>query len=209
MSDTLAVRLQSTLEGLKLLTHPFYRRWSMGQVSREELRAYAAQYRHFERALPGWLSRIAENAPSAEFAEQVRENLRDEAGGAIPHAELFEQFAGALDSPETAPSPAMAKLLETYARASQKATHGFAALWAYEAQASDVAFEKARGLREHYALDDRACEFWDVHAAVDSHHARWATEALEREGDASVIDSARAAAAAWWAFLDERQQHAA
>ena len=209
MTDTLAVRLESTLEGLKLLSHPFYRRWSMGEVSREELRAYAAQYRHFERALPGWLATIAERAPSAAFREQVLENLRDEVHGPVPHAELFEQFAAALDAPETEPSPAMARLLETYAAAAERGAPGFAALWAYEAQASEVTAEKARGLRAHYAMDDRACAFWDVHAQVDTHHARWAAEALERDADDSVVDTARAAAQAWWGFLDERERLAA
>ena len=50
--------LVEVLEHRRLLAHPFYRRWEAGTLDRRELAAYAAQYRHFEAALPGVLDAV-------------------------------------------------------------------------------------------------------------------------------------------------------
>ena len=198
--------LIESLEGLYLLEHPFYRRWSMGQVGRDELRDYAAQYRHFERALPGMLEAIARRGEGG-LRRQALENLADETG-ATPHLELFEQFAHALGAAEGEASPAMAHLLRTYARALEAgAAEGFAALWAYEAQASEVAESKAAGLRAHQRLEGEAVAFWDLHARLDELHGEWALSALEESGakPETLAHWSREAARAWWGFLDERE----
>ncbi len=129
--------LQARLDGRRLLDHPFYRRWSRGEVSVEELRAYAAQYRHFEAALPMHLQSVAETATDAALRAQALRNLDDEAG----HLSLFDAFAAGLGEPRAdAPSPAMSRLLDVYAAArARSAADGFAALLAYEAQSPEVA----------------------------------------------------------------------
>lgn len=198
--------LQDRLAGRRLLDHPFYQRWSRGEVSVAELRAYAAQYRHFEAALPSHLRAVAAAATCDALREQALHNLADEA----THLQLFDAFAAALgDARPAAPSPAMARLLDVYAAArARSAAEGFAALLAYEAQSPDVAASKAQGLRDHGILDgDDALRFWDLHAHLDREHAQWALDALERSGaDPQRVGAAvEAAAAAWWAFLDERE----
>jgi len=196
--------LQARLDGRRLLDHPFYQRWSRGEVSVEELRAYAAQYRHFEAALPSHLESIAAATPAGLRAQALR-NLEDETG----HLALFDGFATALGEPrEDAPSPAMSRLLDVYAQArSSSAAEGFAALLAYEAQSPEVAASKAHGLREHGILDGDGLRFWDLHATLDRDHAAWALDALSAtDADVEVLgDSIAAAADAWWSFLDERQ----
>lgn len=201
--------LQARLDGRRLLDHPFYRRWTAGEVSVEELRAYAAQYRHFEAMLPAHLTAVAASAGHPALREQALRNLADEAGAAPTHLQLFEEFAGALGAPADAPpSPAMGALLDTYAEAAARsADTGFAALLAYEVQSPGVAASKAAGLRDHGILDGDALRFWDLHATLDTEHAAWAVDALVRSGadENAVIGAAGAAADAWWAFLDERE----
>jgi len=198
--------LQERLQGRRLLDHPFYRRWSRGEVSVEELRAYAAQYRHFEAMLPEHLDAVAERAATPALREAARRNRADES----THLALFDAFAAALGvtAPE-APSPAMQRLLDVYAAARVRGgVEGFAALLAYEAQSPGVAASKARGLREHAILDgDGALRFWDLHACVDRDHAAWALQALSASGagERRVGDAVEAAASAWWSFLDERE----
>ena len=197
--------LQARLDGRRLLDHPFYQRWSRGEVSVEELRAYAAQYRHFEAALPLHLQSVAEGAADAGLRAQALRNLDDEAG----HLSLFDAFAAGLGEPRAdAPSPAMSSLLDVYQQArARSAVEGFAALLAYEAQSPDVAATKAQGLREHGILDGDALRFWDLHATLDRDHAAWALDALSGSGAGEDVigDSIAAAAAAWWSFLDERE----
>jgi len=209
----LRVALGRALEGRRLLDHPFYRRWSMGQVSVQELRAYAGQYRHFERKLPSVLIHIAAAATTKAARALALQNLADEAGEGTSHLDLFEQFATAIDAPaEVAPSPATASLLKSYEDASGRgAAEAFAGVWAYEAQAAEVSESKSRGLREHYGVSGEGLRFWDVHARIDQGHASWALEAIAGmvEEPTSVLRSARLAANAWWEFLDERESMAA
>jgi pyrroloquinoline-quinone synthase len=197
--------LQARLDGRRLLDHPFYRRWSRGEVSVEELRAYAAQYRHFEAALPLHLQSVAEAAAQPGLRAQALRNLDDEAS----HLDMFDAFAAALGEPrDDAPSPAMAGLLDVYAAArARSAAEGFAALLAYEAQSPGVAASKAQGLRDHGVLDSDGLRFWDLHATLDRDHAAWALDALADSGadPERLGDAIEAAAAAWWSFLDERE----
>ncbi|HEV7679431.1 MAG TPA: iron-containing redox enzyme family protein [Candidatus Dormibacteraeota bacterium] len=199
--------LTERLDGRRLLDHPFYRRWSRGEVSIEELRAYAAQYRHFEAALPGHLRSVADSATDEALREQALRNLDDEQ----THLALFDGFVSALGDAagtETPASPAMADLLDVYRRAAERsAAEGFAALLAYEVQSSGVAASKAAGLREHGILDGDGLGFWDLHATLDADHAAWATDVLSRSDVALPVlaDAIGSAAGAWWAFLDERE----
>jgi pyrroloquinoline quinone (PQQ) biosynthesis protein C len=171
-------------------------------VSVEELRAYAAQYRHFEAALPSHLEAVAADETLRDVAAR---NLEDEQ----THLQLFDAFIAALGDPRpAAPSPAMQSLLDVYQQArARSAAEGFAALLAYEAQSPDVAASKAAGLREHGILDGEGLAFWDLHATLDRDHSSWAVDALSTcgTGEAQIGDSIEAAASAWWAFLDERE----
>ena len=60
-------RLDAVRERWNLLEHPFYKRWSCGELSREELAHYAGEYRHAvvalaETATPGAQSQTSSNA---------------------------------------------------------------------------------------------------------------------------------------------------
>jgi pyrroloquinoline quinone (PQQ) biosynthesis protein C len=212
----LAVDLTQGLAELQLLSHPFYLRWEAGELRPGELAAYAAQYRHFEAALPSTLRALLARVDEGPAAELVRRNLADEESNPEPHVALFERFAEAVGAPaEAAPTMATQALLDTYRRLTEAgAAQGLAALVAYEVQAPAIAESKAQGLRRHYGLDSRATQFWDVHATMDRDHADWAISALATlpANDGVVVDASRMAAEAWWAFLDDReaagQQHA-
>jgi pyrroloquinoline quinone (PQQ) biosynthesis protein C len=88
--------VEEALEGRRLLSHPLYQRWSHGELHREELGAYAAQYRFIEAGLPCWLGSIPRCASSPELRDLVQRNLDDEVGGAVTRLELFDRFAAAV-----------------------------------------------------------------------------------------------------------------
>jgi pyrroloquinoline-quinone synthase len=200
--------LAGALADRRLLDHPFYRRWEAGKVSIAELGAYAAQYRHFERYLPVFLSELSSALPEGPARDLVKANLDDEQGDPVPHAELFEHFAAAVAAGADPTSPATAELIGTYDDLlSEGPTPALAGFLAYESQAAEIAQSKAEGLRRHYHLDDSALRFWDHHAQVDVRHHAWAREALATSActrDAVETDLRRAAVA-WWTFLDERE----
>jgi pyrroloquinoline-quinone synthase len=202
------VALSTALADRRLLDHPFYRRWEAGDVSVAELADYAAQYRHFERYLPGFLASLAGALPEGPARDMIAANLADEQGDPVAHVELFDRFAGAVGATDDDASPATVGLLATYDDLlDHDPMSALAGFLAYEFQAADIARSKAEGLRRHHGLDDRAISFWDHHAQADISHAAWARQALATSLEAGVDPTVdlRRAADAWWEFLDERQ----
>jgi pyrroloquinoline quinone (PQQ) biosynthesis protein C len=196
------------LRSRRLLAHPFYRRWEAGTLAPGELATYAAQYRHFEAALPVILERIAAGLPAGRARQLVEANLDDERSVPAAHIELFDDFADAVGAVSTEATPATAALVDFYLDAADTAAvAALAAVAAYEIQAPAIASSKAEGLRTRYRLDDKGTHFWDVHAGIDEGHGDWMVEALALtvDGPDDVVPPATVAAGAWWTFLDERQ----
>lgn len=203
--------VEEALDGRRLLSHPFYQRWSRGELSREELGTYAAQYRFIEAALPGWLGSIHSSASSPEVRDLVQSNLDDEVGGPVTHLELFDRFAAAVGATKpgtTEIGPATRSLLNTHDElVASSVADGLTAVLAYELQSPEISASKATGLRSQYGVDDGGVAFWDEHALVEGDHASWTLDAVVAGGGepATVGPAARRAADAWWAFLDERE----
>jgi pyrroloquinoline-quinone synthase len=200
------------LRDRRLLTHPFYRRWDAGELTSEELGAYAAQYRYFERTLPGVLEELAPQVPAGEARRAVLANLEDETAVPAPHVELFEAFAAVVGAGDDPAGPATERLVQEYRRQLDNGpAQALAALAAYEVQAPEIAASKSAGLRNRYGLSAAQTRFWDVHSTMDTEHAGWVLDALAIVGaaDEVVREAARRTADAWWAFLDERQEAAA
>jgi len=208
--------VDAALEGRQLLSHPFYQRWQAGLLGDDELAEYAVHYRAFEVALPAVLSATVgqlRDDGEVEAESMVSRNLSDELGRPEPHLALFDRFASSLGgtATSTVPGPAAEALVQTYLDLAEDGPVAtLAGLAAYETQAAGIATTKAEGLRHRYGLDSGGTEFWDVHAAMDAEHGEWALEALFVLGADStdVGESARRAADAWWAFLDEREAQA-
>ena len=138
--DQLQIHLTAALIDRQLLTHPFYRRWEAGTLGPNELGAYAAQYRHFEEALPGILRVLLTRLEPGSAADLVRRNLADEESNPEPHVTMFAGFANAVGSLDTPPSDATESLLRTYRDlVASSAEEGLAAVVAYEMQAPAIA----------------------------------------------------------------------
>ena len=160
--------LDDILSSRRLLAHPFYRRWEAGTLQPGELATYAAQYRHFEAALPVVLERIAAALPDGRARQLVEDSLADERGVPAPHLELFDSFADAVGAVPTDMTPATRALVDLYLSAADASpVAALSAVAAYEVQAPDIAVSKAEGLRSRYGLDDNGTRFWDVHAGID------------------------------------------
>ena len=201
--------VDASLQGRRLLDHPFYRRWEAGALVEGELAAYAAQYRHLERTLPGVLGDILARIDDGPARRLVEATLADEQGNPRAHVELFEDFAVAVGAGrDEAPTPATVSLIELQIRSGRAdARTGLATMAAYEVQAAEVAASKADGLRRHYGVGPAGTRFWDVHAAMEAEHADWSITALAAAVDdpSDVAGPVSHAAQAWWALLDERE----
>ena len=207
--SVIATAISRSVGGARLLDHPYYRAWQEGELTLEDLRTYAEQYRHFERNLPEVLAEAAAQMERGEARRLVEANLDDELTNPRPHVDLFEDFGRAVGaSDEMEPSSTMARIVGLYRDA---ATEGpvalLAVVGAYEAQAAEIAATKASALESHYGIDGTGTSFWAVHSVIEEQHSAWTVEALENIGaaEAEVADWSLRSAEAWWRFLDERQ----
>ena len=215
-----------------LLCHPFYQAWSEGRLTRDDLRAYAAEYFHPVNGFPGCLRTLAGRLNEGHTRSAVLANLADEegrdsqSGGGTPHPELWLDFAEGMGADRAAVRQssccsAVTQLTDHYEAAAATGTieEALGAFYAFESQVPRVAREKARGLRERYAADEKTCGYFTLHATADVYHANVWRELLAKQVAASperataALDAAEAAAKVLWTALDgieaERLQRAA
>ena len=73
----LIARLDTERAACNVLEHPFYQRWSAGELSAGELALYAGEYRHAVSALARASALAAQKAPERLAAERAVEAVAD------------------------------------------------------------------------------------------------------------------------------------
>ena len=183
-----------------LLDHPFYQRWSRGELSADELALYAGQYRHAVVALAAAAGSAAHAATSAELAAH--------AGEEAAHVALWDAFADAagVDGPADA-EPETAECADTWAGEGRDLLGHLVALYAIESAQPAISRVKADGLRDHYGFGGGAgTAYFELHAVRDVEHAADAraliAERLEDADEDVLVAEAERVLRANWTLLD-------
>jgi pyrroloquinoline-quinone synthase len=200
VSEATWERIERSRERWNVLRHPFYRRWSAGELTPEELARYSGQYRHAVAAIATMSAAAAVRAPE-------REDLARHAAEERGHVRLWEGFVeaaggdcGARATPETEDCVRAWTvddgLLETLGR-----------LYAIESGQPEISRIKREGLLDRYGYADGAgTAYFRVHETRDTEHAhevRGLIEELAEDGDADrVVAAAESALRANWRLLD-------
>jgi pyrroloquinoline-quinone synthase len=198
-------RLETVKSDNDVLEHPFYVRWSNGELSSEELAAYSGQYRHAVVALAA-ASRNA--APAADGA--LREHLEDHAAEETAHIDLWDRFlAAAGGDREAAPTPETELCAAAWAGAGRNPQATLAALYAIESAQPQISSVKQQGLVELYGYEaGSATDYFETHATLDHDHAeahrRFLESALEDDlvDEDELVACAREVLRANWTLLD-------
>lgn len=201
-------RLQPVSDRWDVLQHPFYQRWSGGELTREELSFYAGEYRHAVEALAIACEQAANSA-----AGPLRAELSGHAQEERTHIGLWDEFAGALDA-DTArePLPETVECAAAWTAASES-IEGLAILYSIESAQPAIAQTKLNGLTDHYGVADgsSAARYFALHAERDHEHAAHSRAVLEEHAadiDADrLLELSEAALRGNWRLLDgvERQ----
>src|SRR4029453_13607426 len=97
---TFWTELENRIAKYDLLCHPFYQAWSKGELTREELYAYAQQYLPHVAAFPTYLSTFHAQLTDSKLRRRIAENLADEEGigspDGRPHSDLWRDFANGM-----------------------------------------------------------------------------------------------------------------
>ncbi|HWX86966.1 MAG TPA: iron-containing redox enzyme family protein [Solirubrobacteraceae bacterium] len=201
-----------------VLEHPFYLRWSAGELGVEELGLYAGEYRHAVVALAQ-----ASDGVAARADAPLRVGLERHAAEEHGHIALWDQFAAAacagMHASDGHAGEDREPLSET-ARCAQAWTAGentlerLAVLYAIEASQPEIAKTKLAGLVERYGYSPEgpAVEYFQLHATLDVEHARQARELIAElmsvdgaqaaEQAERMVSRAKAALRANWELLD-------
>jgi pyrroloquinoline-quinone synthase len=167
---------EQELQHSDLLKHPFYRAWSLGRLTRQEISFYGWQYLEHVAAFPTYLTALHSRLPEGEMRRAILLNAADEEVRGINHADLWRQFVFAIDvesPPITAVLPEMRQLVKTYRDFSREGAPAAAlgAFYAYESQVPRLAEEKIAALKQFFAADEIVLEYFILHAKVDHEHA--------------------------------------
>jgi pyrroloquinoline-quinone synthase len=214
-------QLEARIARYDLLCHPFYKAWSAGQLTREDLREYAQDYYHHVEAFPSYLAALGTRLEEGELRRAVLANMVDEKGSegsqgmdAVPHSDLWLDFAEGMGSTRNlewhSPVPEIRQLIRYFNRVASEGTpeQALAAFYAYESQVPRIAEEKERGLRQMYGADDKTCGYFALHATADIHHSRVWKNQLEKqiaahpENADAALEAAEDAARVLWQALD-------
>ena len=200
MSERVWQRIERSRERWDVLRHPFYRRWSAGELSGEELDRYSGQYRRAVEA-------IATLSEAAATALPERPELRRHAGEEAAHVRLWDGFleaaggdAADLPTPET----------EACVRAwtsDAPVGESLARLYAIENGQPEISRTKREGLLEHYGFaEGTATAYFRVHETRDVEHAAEVRELIEElageHEEERLAAGAEAAFRANWRLLD-------
>jgi pyrroloquinoline-quinone synthase len=203
-----------------LLCHPFYKAWSAGELTRDDLRQYAEDYYHHVQAFPGYLAQLGIRLEDGEVRRAVLANMTDENGGENAfgepersHAELWLDFVEGMGGRRVPVRPPVTEIRELVASFQRVASEGtaeeaLAAFYAYESQVPRVAAEKDRGLRDLYGTSAETRKYFTLHSTADIYHSQvWRTlletRVAAQPGAAErALVAAENAAKALWTALD-------
>jgi pyrroloquinoline-quinone synthase len=209
-------RIDQARRECDVLEHPFYQRWSAGELSAEELAFYAGEYRYAVVALAQ-----ASDSVAAKADPDHRAALERHAAEEHSHVALWDAFADAVAGEgvcERSPLSETDACTRAWTAGADALEH-LAVLYAIEASQPAVAKTKLEGLVERYGYtaEGLAVEYFELHSKLDIEHARQARELIaelmsEDEAQAraqadSMVQRATAALQGNWELLDGVDAH--
>lgn len=200
MKSTIFDRIEGGRRRWDVLQHPFYQRWSAGELSREELARYSGQYRHAVAAIATMSAALAESLPE-------RAELRSHAAEELGHVRLWDGFVGAVDGDlDAEPTAETADCVANWTGDGDK-LETLARLYAIEVAQPPISHTKREGLLARYGFEDGSgTAYFKVHEGRDAEHAAEVRELISElafDGDADrLVAAAEGAYEANWRLLD-------
>lgn len=207
MRSDLWQRIEESRSRWNVLEHPFYTRWSAGELTADELAHYSGQYRHAVCAIADMSA-----ASAAKATGEVRDGMLRHAAEESSHVPLWDAFTEAVGGePAADASPETAECVAAWT-ADDGLTSTLARLYAVESGQPEISRTKREGLLSHYGVNEGpATEYFKLHETLDHEHAAEARAVIERLGDEAgddqLVAAAESAFKANWRLLDGVERH--
>ncbi len=190
-------RIENARQRWDVLRHPFYQRWTAGELTPEELARYSGQYRHAVEAI----------ADVSEGAAAGRPDLAEHAVEEREHVELWDRFVDAAGGEDAAePTPETAECVKEWTGGADTLAQ-LVTLYAIETAQPEISRLKREGLLSSYGfIDGDGTAYFRVHESRDAEHAAQARELLAVLADEAdedrLVAVAEGAYRANWRLLD-------
>ncbi len=179
--NSLVQRIDKIIEEQSLLKHKFYVMWNEGKLSIDSLNGYSREYLQLVKSVPLFVDKIMTNSPG-ELKDAIALNRDEESEHIAPwmnfaqslgvHQNDLSTYEG-LDLTKQAVSN-LSSLMNSF-------EGGAAAMYALEQEIPKISLTKIDGLRKFYGIsDDRAIEYFRLHAEADIRHAALWRQVLEK-----------------------------
>ena len=180
MENNFIDKIDDLINRHHLLNHSFYKAWNAGELPKETIREYAAQYFQHVSIFPRYLSSIHSNCDQIKTRQLLLENLIEEEKGKDNHPELWMRFAEGMGNTrknvnETNLIKETEELVETFTKLSKSEKYhvGLAALYCYESMQPEISETKKDGLQKFYGIkDEDTLKFFTVHMHADKWHRK-------------------------------------
>lgn len=200
MSKSVWDRIEQARDRWNVLEHPFYQRWSAGELTREELATYSGQYRHAVKAIATTSAYVAAELPGqGDLAGHAREEAE--------HVGVWDGFVEAVGGETDAAANSETETCVAEWTRNDGAVPALARLYAVESGQPAISQTKLEGLAAHYGIDSgEGMTYFEVHRGRDVEHAAEGRELLESmiepEDADEVVAAAEGAFEANWKLLD-------
>jgi pyrroloquinoline-quinone synthase len=198
--NTIWQRIEDARARWDVLQHPFYLRWSAGELSREELATYAGQYRHATKAIATLSEQVAEAAPESG---ELRRHAAEEADHVALWDGFVESVGGEVDAD---PTPETEACVESWT-AEDGLLPSLVRLYAIESGQPAISRTKREGLAAFYNVGDgEGNAYFRVHESLDVEHSDADRELIEDQlegaDEDALVTAAESAFRANWRLLD-------
>ena len=204
-------KLNKKLDQYHLLSHPFYKSWNEGKLTREIIKDYAEQYYQHVKAFPRYISATHSLCEDIEKRKILLENLNDEENKDGDHPKLWKNFALAMGADakkieEVKADQFTKNMIDNFFKNGRSTyAEGLASLYTYERQIPEIAETKIQGLKKYYGVSSKeGLEFFEVHKKADVHHrveCEKLLDALSEEEQSKAEKAALSTAKYLWNFL--------
>jgi len=200
VSKTVWDRIEQSRGRFNVLQHPFYERWSRGELTLDELGRYSGQYRHAVEA-------IATISADAAAALPERPEVAEHAAEESAHVRLWDGFVAAVGGSSDAPAtPETEECVDAWTSADGRLAT-LARLYAIESGQPEISRTKREGLAAFYGIECGAGDaYFRVHESRDAEHAGEARRLIEElagpADEDEIVAAAESAMRANWRLLD-------
>jgi pyrroloquinoline-quinone synthase len=201
VSNSLWQRIEAVRDRWNVLEHPFYQRWSAGELTEEELAHYAGEYRHAVVAIA-----CLSDAAAAAAEGEARSGLSDHAAEERAHVELWDRFLDEADgNAQVEPAPETSECVGAWTQ--DEFLPALVALYDIESGQPEISRTKLQGLTGHYGFEEGpAIQYFSLHAERDLEHAAEARELIEARvagaDETELVGVAESVFRGNWTLLD-------